>query len=142
MSNKTEIKIPKLYYYSVEGVLDSNGDLRKFSTPSYGLDLNEEFDLDCISSSTALTFFLDNEEYKDESKWPLNFKFYKTLKDSPIELEMNLTFSPCFFSTPKPIVVTKEAEAISTVKPKRARKPKESLQVVEDVIDTEDVEHE
>lgn len=142
MSNKTENKIPKLYYYSVAGVLDVNGDLKKFSIPSYGRDLAEEFDLDGISNTTALSFFLENEEYKDESKWPLTFKFYKTLKDSPIELEMNLTFSPCFFSTPKPIVVTKEAEAISTVKPKRARKPKESLQVVEDVIDTEDVEHE
>ena len=141
MSNKTENKIPKLYYYSVEGVLDVNGDLKKFSIPSYGRDLAEEFDLDGISNTTALSFFLENEEYKDESKWPLTFKFYKTLKDSPIEQEMNLTFSPCFFSTPKPIVVTKEAEAINSVKVKRTRKPKQSLQVVEVTPEEEEVDN-
>ena len=31
MSNKSEDKIPKAYYYSVDGVLDDEGNLKKFS---------------------------------------------------------------------------------------------------------------
>lgn len=124
MSNKSEDKIPKAYYYSVDGVLDDEGNLKKFSIPSYGRDVDDEFDLEGIGNTTALSFYLDNEEYRDLEKWPLLFKFYKTLRSVSIDLEMNLSYAPCFLSTPKKIVVTKEA-ATPAPKPKRQRKVKE-----------------
>lgn len=118
-----EPKIPKAYYYSVEGVLEENGeDLKRFTIASLSRDLNDEFDIESLGNSAALFFYLDNEDYQDESKWPLTFKFYATPKASPVELEMNLSHTPCFLSTPKKIVVTKEA---ATPKPKRQRKVKE-----------------
>lgn len=120
-----EPKIPKAYYYSVEGVLEENGeDLKRFTIASLSRDLNDEFDLEGLGNSAALSFYLDNEDYRDESKWPLTFKFYATPKASPVELEMNLSHSPCFLSTPKKIIVTKEA-ATPIPKPKRQRKVKE-----------------
>lgn len=125
MSNKSEEKIPKSYYYSVDGVVDEEGNLKKFSIPSYGRDLDDEFDLEGVGNTTALSFYLENEEYQDISKWPLMFRFYKTLKAQSIELEMNLSFSPCFLSTPKKIVIEKKAEV--KAKPKRTRKPKEEI---------------
>ena len=115
-------KIPKAYYYSVDGVLDDEGNLKKFSIPSYGRDVDDEFDLEGIGNTTALSFYLDNEEYRDLEKWPLLFKFYKTLRSVSIDLEMNLSYAPCFLSTPKKIVITKET---ATPKPKRQRKVKE-----------------
>lgn len=125
MSNKSEDKIPKSYYYSVDGVLDEEGNLKKFSIPSYGRDVDDEFDLEGIGNTTALSFYLDNEEYRDIEKWPLLFKFYKTLRSSSIDLEMNLSYSPCFLSTPKKIIIEKKQEVKE--KPKRIRKPKETI---------------
>ena len=122
-----ESKIPKAYYYSVEDVLQQNGeDLKRFIIASLGRDLNDEFDLEGLGNSAALSFYLENEDYRDESKWPLTFKFYTTLKAPPVELEMNLSYSPCFLSTPKKIIITKEAETSAPApKPKRRRKVKE-----------------
>ena len=125
MSNKTEEKIPKAYYYSVDGVLDEEGALKKFSIPSFGRDIDDEFDLEGVGNTTALSFYLDNEDYQDIDKWPLKFFFYKDLKAQSVELEMNLSLSPCFLSTPKKIITEKKAEA--KVKPKRTRKPKEEI---------------
>ena len=123
MSNKSEDKIPKAYYYSVDGVLDDEGNLKKFSIPSYGRDVDDEFDLEGIGNTTALSFYLDNEEYRDLEKWPLLFKFYKTLRSVSIDLAMNLSYAPCFLSTPKKIIIEKKQEVKE--KPKRVRKPKE-----------------
>lgn len=124
MSNKSEDKIPKAYYYSVDGVLDEEGNLKKFSIPSYGRDVDDEFDLEGIGNTTALAFYLDNEDYRDIEKWPLLFKFYKTLRSASIDLEMNLSYAPCFLSTPKKIIIEKKQEVKE--KPKRVRKPKET----------------
>lgn len=125
MSSKTEEKIPKAYYYSVDGVVDEEGNLKKFSIASFGRDLEDEFDLEGVGNTTALSFYLNNEDYQDISKWPLMFRFYKTLKSASIELEMNLSYSPCFLSTPKKIVTEKKQEVKE--KPKRVRKPKEKI---------------
>ena len=125
MSNKTEDKIPKAYYYSVDGLVDEEGNLKKFTTASLGRDLEDEFDLESLGGSAALFFYLDNEEYKDPKKWPLTFKFYKTLKSSSVDLEMNLSFAPCFMGTPKKIAT--EKKEVVKEKHKRVRKPKEKI---------------
>ena len=56
MSNKTEDKIPKAYYYSVDGLVDEEGNLKKFTTASLGRDLEDEFDLESLGGSAALFF--------------------------------------------------------------------------------------
>lgn len=132
-----EVKIPKAYSYTVEGVVDDQGTLKKFTVPSLSRDIHDEFDADCIAGSAALAFYLDNEDYRELEKWPLKFKFQTST--TPVELEMNLSYSPCFLSTPKKIVKTitatesstetEESEAIveektNSVK-RRKRKPKD-----------------
>lgn len=125
--------IPKAYVYTVEGVFDEEDNLRKFSTASLSRDLHDEFDLESISGSAALFFYLDNPEYQDPSKWPLVFKFLTP--NNPVELEMNLSFSPCFMSTPKKIIQEKKATAVTPPVEKKTRKPrtkKEVTPVLED----------
>lgn len=99
-----ETPLPKMYIFSIEGIFDKAGNLRKFSVPSLSRDLNDEFDLESVSYNAALMFYLDNEEYQDIEKWPLVFKFYKTKTDQPIDLEMELSFAPTFLSKQKSIV--------------------------------------
>lgn len=99
-----ETPLPKMYIYSIEGLFDKSGNLRKFSVPSLSRDLNDEFDLESVAYNAALMFYLDNEEYQDIEKWPLVFKFYKTKTDQPIDLEMELSFAPTFLSKQKSIV--------------------------------------
>ncbi len=89
--------IPKYYKYSVLGVLDKEENLKKFTIPSLSRDINNEFDLECISNSAALFFYLDHPEYQTTDKWPLVFRFFS--KQDPVEIEMNLSFAPCFLST-------------------------------------------
>ncbi len=96
--------LPKSYLYTVEGVFDSDKEeeeLKWFSVPSLGNILEDDFDLDNLGERAALRFYLDYPEYKDITKWPLKFKFYKRKNGSPVEIEMNLYFTPCFLSTPK-----------------------------------------
>ena len=107
-----EVKIPKAYSYTVEGVVDDQGTLKKFTVPSLSRDIHDEFDADCIAGSAALAFYLDNEDYRELEKWPLKFKFQTST--TPVELEMNLSYSPCFLSTPKNIVKTITAPESST----------------------------
>jgi hypothetical protein len=66
-----ETPIPKAYIYSVEGVLDEEGNLRKFSIASLNRLLTCEFDLESIAYSASLFFYLDNEEYQSLEKYPL-----------------------------------------------------------------------
>lgn len=106
-----ETPLPKMYIYSIEGLFDKSGNLRKFSVPSLSRDLNDEFDLESVSYNAALMFYLDNEEYQDIEKWPLVFKFYKTKTDQPIDLEMELSFAPTFLSKQKSIVIFIDAES-------------------------------
>ena len=122
-----ETPIPKAYIYSVEGVVDDEGNLRKFSIASLNRLLTCEFDLEGIAYSASLNFYLNNEEYQSLDKWPLTFKFYASKTEAPIELEMNLSYAPCFLSTQKSIVkhVVKEEKTTiveteeTVVKPKR-----------------------
>lgn len=132
MATKSDDAIPKVYYYSVDGLVDEEGNLRKFTTPSLGRDLEDEFDLESLGGSTALFFYLDNEEYKDPEKWPLTFKFYKSLKSASVDLEMNLSFSPCFMGTPKKIATEKKQE---TPKPVKTRKPRKLKEKTTDELD-------
>lgn len=132
--------IPKMYIYTVEGVFDEEDNLRKFSTASLSRDLHDEFDLESISGSAALFFYLDNPEYQDESKWPLVFKFQTT--GVPVELEMNLSFSPCFLSTPKKILQEKKsppAPVEKKVRKPRVKKEVTSSEAVEESLDKETI---
>ena len=107
-----ENNIPKIYTYTVDGFYTDNEEdekeLKRFSIPSFGRDLTNEFDLDNEASYAAQCLYLDYPEYKDPTKWPLLFKFYIRKNSKPIEIEMNLSFSPCFMSTPRQIRITKE----------------------------------
>lgn len=134
-----ETPIPKAYIYSVEGVVDDEGKLRKFSIASLNRLLTCEFDLEGIAYSASLNFYLDHEEYQSLDKWPLTFKFYASKTAAPVELEMNLSYAPCFLSTQKSIVkhVVKEEKTTvveteeTVVKPKRkTNKKKEDEQNV------------
>ncbi len=109
-----ENNIPKIYTYTVDGFYTDNEEdekeLKRFSIPSFGRDLTNEFDLDNEASYAAQCLYLDYPEYKDPSKWPLLFKFYIRKNSKPVEIEMNLSFSPCFMSTPKQIKLVKNKE--------------------------------
>lgn len=132
-----EAVIPKMYIYTVEGVLDENENPKKFSIPSLSRELDNEFDLECISNSAALFFYLDSPEYQDESKWPLLFKFQSV--SGPVELEMNLSYSPCFLSTPRKIIKEKKVASSPVEIEKKTRKPRAKKETVKDtsVIDKE-----
>lgn len=109
-----ENNIPKIYTYTVDGFYTDNEEdekeLKRFSIPSFGRDLTNEFDLDNEASYAAQCLYLDYPEYKDLSKWPLLFKFYIRKNSKPVEIEMNLSFSLCFTSTPKQIKLVKNKE--------------------------------
>lgn len=109
-----ENNIPKIYTYTVDGFYTDNEEdekeLKRFSIPSFGRDLTNEFDLDNEASYAAQCLYLDYPEYKDPSKWPLLFKFYIRKNSKPVEIEMNLSFSPCFMSTPKQTKLVKNKE--------------------------------
>lgn len=130
-----EVPIPKLYYYSVEDVFDSEGDLKKFSIASLSRVLTDEFDLESISYSASLSFYLDHEEYQAIEKWPLKFKFYENKTSTPIELEMELTYSPCFLSKQKSIVIHIDSESQpeeqedTPIVEKKTRKPRTKKEV-------------
>lgn len=87
--------IPKFYVYTVDTILNEEGDSKKFTVPSLSRDVNDEFDLDCIANSAALTFFLNNEGYQDIERWPLTFKFVSYDK-SIREASVALAFAPSF----------------------------------------------
>lgn len=139
-----EVPIPKLYYYSVEDVFDSEGDLKKFSIASLSRVLTDEFDLESISYSASLAFYLAHEEYQAIEKWPLKFKFYESRSSTPIELQMELSYTPCFLSKQKSIVQyidlesqEEEQEDTAPVVEKKTRKPrtkKEVASVIEEPI--------
>ena len=139
-----EATIPKIYYYSVEGVFDSEGNLRKFSIASLSRLLTDEFDLESIAYSASLAFYLEYEEYQAIDKWPLKFKFYENKASTPIELDMELSYSPCFLSKQKSIVKhidlesqKAEQEETPDVEVKKTRKPrtkKEVASVIEEPI--------
>lgn len=110
-----ENSIPKIYTYTVDGFYTDNGEegekeLKRFNIPSFGRDLTDELDLDNEANYAAQCLYLDYPEYKDPSKWPLLFKFYIRKNSKPIEIEMNLSFAPCFMSTPKQIKLVKNKE--------------------------------
>ena len=111
-----ENNIPKIYTYTVDGFYteheneEDEKELKRFSIPSFGRDLTNEFDLDNEASYAAQCLYLDYPEYKDPSKWPLLFKFYIRKNSKPVEIEMNLSSSPCFMSTPKQIKLVKNKE--------------------------------
>ena len=110
-----ENNIPKIYTYTVDGFYTDNREedekeLKRFSIPSFGRDLTNEFDLDNEASYAAQCLYLDYPEYKDPTKWPLLFKFYIRKNAKPVEIEMNLSFSPCFMSTPRQIKLIKNKE--------------------------------
>ena len=110
-----ENNIPKIYTYTVDGFYTDNEEdekeLKRFSIPSFGRDLTNESDLESEASYAAQCLYLDYPEYKDPSKWPLLFKFYIRKNSKPVEIEMNLSFSPCFMSTPRQIRTIKEEES-------------------------------
>lgn len=141
--NAKEIKPPKAYIYTIEGVLDEEGVEKRFSIASLGRDINEEFDADCLAHSAALSFFIDYEDYRTEDKWPLKFRFLT--KDKPVELVVELSFSPCFLTKPKSIVKVIEAKEVSLedievleeASPKKTRKPRAKAKVVStELLDT------
>lgn len=110
-----ENNIPKIYTYTVDGFYTDNGEedekeLKRFSIPSFGRDLTNEFDLDNEASYAAQCLYLDYPEYKDPTKWPLLFKFYIRKNAKPVEIEMNLSFSPCFMSRSRQIKLIKNKE--------------------------------
>lgn len=139
-----EVKFPKLYAYTVEGIVDEDGVEKRFSVPSLSRDINDDFDADSIAHSAALSFFLDNEEYRSEDHWPLKFRFQT--KDQPVELTVELSFSPCFLTKPKSIVKVIEAKETSLdveeteEPPKKTRKPRTVK--VKPVVETEGVSDE
>lgn len=131
-----EATIPKIYYYSVEGVFDGEGNLKKFSTPSLSRLLTDEFDLESIAYSASLWFYLEHEEYQSIEKWPLKFKFYESKASTPIELEMELSYAPCFLSKQKSIVkhIDLESQQVKQedtppVEVKKTRKPRTKKEV-------------
>lgn len=142
-----EVPIPKFYLYSVEGVLDEEGNLKKFSTPSLSRVLTDDFDLEGISNSASLMFYLAHEEYQSLDKWPLKFKFYDSKASTPIELEMELSYAPCFLSKQPSIVQyidsesdVEEQEVAKPVEEKKTRKPRVTKpKVIKPVEPAEDV---
>ena len=112
-----ENTIPKIYTYTVDGFYteheneENEKELKRFSIPSFGRDLTNESDLESEATYAAQCLYLDYPEYKDITKWPLLFKFYVRKNSKPIEIEMNLSFSPCFMSTPRQIRTIKEEES-------------------------------
>lgn len=112
--------IPKMYIYTIDGVMNEEGETKRFSVPSLSRDVNDEFDLDCIANSAALTFFLNNEEYQDTEKWPLTFKFVSYDK-SIREASVALAFAPSFSTHVKPFI---SEEVVPVKRVRRTRTPK------------------
>ena len=108
--------IPKFYVYTIDTVLDEEGDSKKFTVPSLSRDINDEFDLDCIANSAALTFFLNNKEYQEVESWPLTFKFLSYDK-SIREASVTLAFSPSFSTN-----IPKFKEPVVTKRVRRTKK--------------------
>lgn len=137
--------LPKFYNYTVEGVVDSSGNPKKFSIPSLSRNIYDEFDLEGLSYDASLTFYLNHPAYQHDDNWPLTFKFLGS--ENPVEIEMNLYHSPCFLSTPRKIVQESKATPVIT-KPveKKTRKPRVKKEVDESsiaeeiVIGTEDIQ--
>ena len=107
-----ETKVPKNYTYTIEGID------RKYSIPSNGLDISNEFDADTLIQSAALSFYLEEHKYHDPSLWPLVFKFSSLT--SKIEMKVELHYSPSFLIKPNSLIIKEELVA-----PKRTRKIKE-----------------
>ena len=123
---KTIESIPKLYYYTIQSVVDEEGLPIKTSFPSFGRDLEDEFDVDSLIQYILQSFYESNVEYQDVSKWPLTVKLYKTLRDKePKEVQVELSYAPSFRVIPKSIVQTKESMEAKKLESKRTRKTKE-----------------
>lgn len=86
--------IPKNYIYTVDGVVDNDNELLKFSIPSLSRSLECDFDLEGIAHQAALAFFLQHEEYQTEDKYPLTFRFAGGGLSR--DAEMYLQFAPTF----------------------------------------------
>lgn len=86
--------IPKNYIYTVDGVVDNDNELLKFSIPSLSRSLECDFDLEGIAHQAALAFFLQHEEYQTEDKYPLTFRFAGGGLSR--DTEMYLQFAPTF----------------------------------------------
>lgn len=118
-----EVKFPKFYIYTVDGILNEEGEPKKFSIPTLSRDIEDDFELDSVANSAALFFFVDNKEYQDPEKWPLIFKFVshtKTIK----EVKMSLDFAPSFSSNIKPPV---KEEIKKVVRRRKTTKKEEEI---------------
>lgn len=109
-----EIKIPKAYVFTVEGIE------KRFSVPSLSRDINDEFDADTIVQSAALSVMLDDEKYRDPNEWPLIFKFNAT--DRIVEMKVELHYSPSFLVKPNSTITTIEEKPKPKPRAKRVKK--------------------
>lgn len=92
---KKSIKIPKIFYFRVEGCVDEEGTELMYSCPTLSQSFDCEWDEVSLTERAALRFYLKNSEYKDQKKWPLTFKFYYDPKIKAIhKCIMDLAFAP------------------------------------------------
>lgn len=111
--------IPKFYTYSVIGILNEDKDLKRFTVPSLGRDIEDEFDLDGVVQYAALNFFLADETYKDVSIWPLTFKISGGQVTK--EVEVMLDFAPTFSLKEKKVLIKKQINEEVTKTPRKRR---------------------
>ena len=86
--------VVKNYTYTVDGHVNKDGEPKSYTIPSFNRNLECDFDLESIAHQAALRFFLDNEEYQTEDKYPLTFRF--TGNGITRDAEMYLQFAPTF----------------------------------------------
>lgn len=88
------MNIPKIYSYTVDGIVDEDNDLITFGIPSLNRSLDCDFDLEGIAHQAALSFFLNHEDYQTIDKYPLTFRFAGGGMSR--DTEMYLQFAPTF----------------------------------------------
>lgn len=125
MSTKETNQIPKLYYFTVQGVEDEEGNSVKFNKPSFGRDIEDEFDLDSIIQYFLISFYEEHKEYQDIKKWPITVKVYRSQRDrEPKTVDVELSYSPVFRSIPMSIVQTKNSVETKVLETKKNKSSK------------------
>lgn len=87
----------KIYYFSVVGHVNDEGDEIKYSFPSMNNDFNCQWDIMGIVDRAALKFYQSNPPFKNLESWPLRFKFYIDPKAKAVyECDIELAYAPVF----------------------------------------------
>lgn len=113
----SEQKLPKNFIFFTPSLLDKNGEPKKFSLPSMGRDPLDEFDREGLMNSACLLLYLDYEEFRLESSYPITVKI--VVGEGHVESEMSLCLSPHFTSSPK-----KDKVVIDQKQPPKTRQRK------------------